>query len=211
MRTHDVRHPRSMRPGTDRDSGMWPRQLRWRPLATFLVAAGVGLAFPVEGSAQTEAAALAEQLVERMSGQWKLITRFELAGGRSMEGEAWLDVVPILGGRGLSLTERQEPAVAGRPTYFESTVLYLDVESGALEGASVNSLGNRKTLDGGVDGDRVLFEQVGELFGGRTGRNRITWFGIGADSFSLRMDQWDPEDESWREGIYSFQAHRVQD
>ncbi len=148
--------------------------------------------------------------LDQLVGSWQLKTEVSVGDGTTMQGAGRLDVHPILDGRGIRLHERQNPLVEGRPEYTEVTILFLGRDGTSLQGSSINSLGNRKQLDGEFSGNAATMEQTGQMFGGRPGRNRVIWSDISVEGFSLRLDRYDESTSSWHEGIYTFVATRAE-
>jgi len=147
--------------------------------------------------------------LEFMVGNWSLETWFLVPGGEKMEATAQLKVEAILDGSGVVMQERHEPQIAGRPPFHETMVLGMDPRTDEIEGASVNSLGNRKLNEGAFEGDQLVLEQSGEMFGGKSGRNRLTWTRITPDQFTLQLDRFDETTGQWQKAQYGYVANRT--
>ena len=93
--------------------------------------------------------------------------------------------------------------VVGRVPVGNTTV------SGPARPTSVNSLGNRKFVDGVFEDGKLVLIQKGKLFRNRQGQHRLTFFNITADRFELALDSCDEKTDSWSVGGYGYVATRA--
>ena len=154
-----------------------------------------------------------EQL-EFLLGRWQIHATFTNADGSERHTEAELEGRYILSGYGIQIVEVHTPDRTAFPevdsTFVTTTVFNYDTDNGKWSGASVNSLGNRKFVDGTFDDGRLVLTQRGKLFRGREGRNRLTFFNIGSDRFEYRLDYYDEATDSWTNGSYRYVATRAE-
>ncbi len=97
----------------------------------------------------------------------------------------------------------------GGETFVVTTIFNYDTDNRKWSGASVNSLGNRKFVDGGFENGKLVLIQKGKLFRNRQGQNRLTFFNITADRFELALDSYDEKTDSWSVGGYGYVATRA--
>ncbi len=142
-------------------------------------------------------------------GDWRLETSFALSGGGEFKAEGRLLGRYAMGGFGVLVEEVHSAAANPELEIFVGSQLYsIHPESGDVIGVGCNTLGNRKSRRGGmVDGDLVVIES-GELFEGRPGINRMTFFNITEDRFELRLERSLDDGATWEDGGYGFVAIR---
>ena len=159
-----------------------------------------------------EAPAEVAQL-EFLLGSWKLYTTFANADGTVRHTEAELEGSYILSGFGIQTVEVHTPDRTAFPeadsTFVVTTIFNYDEENAKWSGASVNSLGNRKFVDGTFEDGKLVLIQSGKLFRGRQGQNRLTFFNITRDRFELQLDGYDEKTDTWDEGSYGYVATRI--
>lgn len=159
-----------------------------------------------------EAPAEVAQL-EFLLGSWKLDTTFTNADGTVRHTEAELEGSYILSGFGIQTVEVHTPDRTAFPevdsTFVVTTIFNYDEDNAQWSGASVNSLGNRKFVDGTFEGGKLVLIQNGKLFRGRQGQNRLTFFNITEDRFELQLDWYDEKTDAWHEGSYGYVATRL--
>ncbi len=165
----------------------------------------------------TEAHADASDALKRLGflvGEWELETWFLGQDGQKIPGEARLSGEYILGGVGIQTRQHSgKSSIDYKPPgpAYEMVQLWIyHAASETLTGSSLNTLGNRRELDGEWDGDRLVITETGNLFNGRAGYNRQIYSRIGEDSFEYRLDIRPVEDEPFVEGVYGFTATRIE-
>jgi len=193
-----------------------------RMLVTATVIAACVLSVPLMAQPESRLGAAAKRHsaappevaeLEFLLGKWKLQTTFRNADGTERHTEAELEGSYILSGYGIQVVEVHTPdpaAFAEVGETFVSTMIFnYDTDSDRWSGASVNSLGNRKFLDGGFEDGELVLTQSGKLFRNRQGRNRLTFFNITDDRFELRLDSYHEREDRWSVGGYSYVATRI--
>lgn len=148
-------------------------------------------------------------LFDPFEGEWVLHTYFTQADGGRSEQDAELIV------RRLETYQAPVFMFEERHNSFDDSGMFIGrvmyayhEETGLWRGAGVNTLANRKWRNVNVvDGDIVIVES-GELFGGRPGKNRFTYFNISECSFELRSENSD-DGEVWRPSRYGFVAEKA--
>lgn len=147
-------------------------------------------------------------------GQWKARTTFKNADGTERHTTFDLEGRYILSGYGIQIVEVHTPDRKAFPevdsTFVTTTVFNYDTDNDQWSGASVNSLGNRKFVDGRFEDGKLVLIQNGKLFRNRKGQNRLTYFNISADQFELTLDYCDEKTDAWVNGSYSYVATRVE-
>ena len=140
-------------------------------------------------------------------GQWKLDAWFLQADGSKQESQADLNAGYTLDGFGIRLESRY-PAENG-PDFVGVNTFVFNPRVGKWIGSGINSLGNRKDFEGGLEEGKMVFLQTGMQFGGRPGINRITFFPISKNQFKLRYDYSADNGQTWREGTFGYTATRI--
>ncbi|MCP5051357.1 MAG: leucine-rich repeat domain-containing protein [bacterium] len=138
-------------------------------------------------------------------GQWKLRTLFKTKNGSYFERRADLTAKYIMDGYGIMVEERHP----GKTDYYTHAVYSYDTKSKKWEGASVNTLGNRKHLDGEFKDGKLVFIQEGELFMGRKGKNRVTFHSMSGDRYSVSFDTFSEKTGKWNKAGYKYEAVRL--
>ena len=136
-------------------------------------------------------------------GEWHLETRFVLNGEETVS-TATLEARYILDGFAIQVFEHH-----GSGDFRSTTIYHFDTDSESWAGAAVNTLGNRKILDGKMVDDELIFLMGGELFGGHTGIRRLVYYDITEDSFSFRNDHSPDNGIIWTMNTYSYEATRI--
>lgn len=151
--------------------------------------------------------------LEFFLGKWKTYATFRSADGTERHTEAELEGTYILSGYGIQVVEVHTPDLTVFPevdsTFVVTTIYNYDTDNGKWSGASVNSLGNRKFVDGELKNGELVLIQDGKLFRGRQGQNRLTFFNISDDTFEMRLDSHDEKEGEWRVGTYGYVAKRI--
>ena len=149
-------------------------------------------------------------LFDSFEGEWVLHTFYTQANGERFEQDAELIVyrmetyqAPVF------MFEERHKSFDDSGMFIGRVMYAYHEETGLWRGAGVNTLANRKWRDvSAVDGNIVVIES-GELFGGRPGKNRFTYFNISECSFELRSENSD-DGETWRPSRYGFVAEKVE-
>ncbi len=147
-------------------------------------------------------------------GEWKLATLFYDGNGKVLrKADATLKSWYILDGHGFQVEERHQPVAAGpsgdQEAFVSTAIFNYDKENKKWSGCSVNTLGNRKFLDGNFEDGRLVLTQDGKMFRGRKGKNRLIYSDITKDSFSFQLDLYDATGDRWYEKTYAYTAKRI--
>ncbi len=186
--------------------------------ACLVVCLGAAIRAPEQGAHAPAAAAFddASEDLKRLGflvGEWKLETWFLGQDGQKIPGEARLSGEYILGGVGVQTRQHSGKSALDYtppgPAYEAIRVWVYHAPSETITGSSLNTLGNRRELDGTWQGDRLVFTETGNLFNGRAGYNRQVYSDIQEDSFEYRLDIRPVEQEPFIEGVYGYTATRI--
>lgn len=148
-------------------------------------------------------------LFDPFEGEWVLHTYFIQADEERFEQDAELIVrrmetyqAPVF------MFEERHKSFDDSGMFIGRVMYAYHEETGLWRGIGVNTLANRKWRNVSVvDGDIFIVES-GELFGGRPGKNRFTYFNISECSFELRAE-YSPDGETWRPGRYGLSAEKA--
>lgn len=148
-------------------------------------------------------------LFDQFEGVWRLNTYFEGDDGSVTERIAELRVTRLESEQApVFLFEERHDGQANNGLFIGRVLYAYHQDANAWRGAGVNTLANRKWRDVRVDGDEIVFLETGELFGGRSGKNRFTYYNITDSSFELRGEATE-DGETWTPSRYRFTAERV--
>jgi hypothetical protein len=142
-----------------------------------------------------------------VTGQWKLDAWFLEADGTKRVSQATLSARFTLDGFGIRM-ENRYPQETG-PDFVGVNTFVFNPRVSKWIGSGINSLGNRKDFEGGLENGQMVFLQTGMQFGGRPGINRITFFPISENQFKLRYDYSPDNGQTWREGTFGYTATRA--
>ncbi|GJM18275.1 MAG: hypothetical protein DHS20C14_04880 [Phycisphaeraceae bacterium] len=175
---------------------------------------GVAPAPELPASAHSEA----PEEIQRLGfiiGEWDVQAWFARPDGTRTEGgTSRISARWILGGVGIETLHHTYGGGPGfvlppGPPYEEVRVWVYHDPSETVTGSSVNTLGNRKELDGEWKDDRFVVTQSGNLFNERAGYNRMTFSDISEDSFEVRLDIRPDPEQPFIEGVYGYTATRT--
>ena len=165
----------------------------------------------LEAEAANPAAPAETSQLDFLIGDWVLHTKVVWAADDIREKEAELSVRYILEGFAIQMVERHPPAPPpGNPdqAYWATTILNYDADNNKWTGASVNTLGNRKFVEGEFKDGVFTLVQTGKLFNSRTGSNRLVFENITPDSYEYRLEYTMQDWQDWQRGGYSYTAVR---
>ena len=166
----------------------------------------MSLAFAANAASQQSADD--SHLFDALEGEWILHTYFLQADGGRVEQDAELIVTRMESQQAPVFMFEERHGSLDDSGLFIGRVMYAyHHDTNKWRGAGVNTLANRKWRDVSiVDGEIVIIE-TGELFGGRPGQNRFTYFNIADDRFEFRSEH-SADGEVWQPSVYGFVAER---
>ncbi len=145
------------------------------------------------------------KLLTNLIGKYRVKAFFKTKDGVS-ESEAEITIKYTLNGYGISMLSHYW----SNKDFYSELFFNYNPKSGKWVGASINTLGNRKTVDGVFRNDSLIFTQEGMLFQGRRGENKIIFYNITPDSFSHSFDSYDAAKDEWTYGRFGFTAYKIE-
>ncbi len=143
-------------------------------------------------------------LIKNLIGKYQVHTYFQTDNGK-FESSAEITVKYALNGYGMSMLSHYW----SKNHFYSELFLNYDEKTKKWVGASINTLGNRKTVEGVFRSDSLILIQKGMLFGGRQGENRMIFYNISPDSFSHSFDSYDAETDKWIYEGFGFTAYKI--
>ena len=141
-------------------------------------------------------------------GTWNLDAWFAQEDGSKRATAASLTASYTLDGFGIRL-ENRFPQAEG-PDFVGVKVFVFNPRLGKWIGSGINSLGNRKDLEGALEDGKLVFIQSGMLFQGRAGITRITYVPVSDRRFKLRFDYSPDDGATWQDGTFGYTATRIE-
>jgi len=165
----------------------------------------------VEISHNTMASHAPEKLRELafLIGEWSLESTTRMADGSIQIHPGWMSARFGMAGFAVETVSVHPPFGPEDFGHFAGTQIFtIHPETSKIAGVSINSLGNRKTLEGDTFSGEVVTTASGEMFGGGDFMNRTTYFNITADRFETKLEVSSDGGQTWYNNGYTLVASR---
>ena len=147
---------------------------------------------------------------DNFEGDWILHTYYLQPDGARHEQDAKLHVRRLESDQEpVFMFEERHESLDDSGLFIGRMMYAYHSKSDKWRGTGVNTLANRKWRDIVVAEGEITFVETGELFNGRGGQNRSTYFNITKDSFEVRSEH-SPDGENWSPSSYGLIAERIQ-
>ncbi len=148
-------------------------------------------------------------LFEKFEGNWILHTHYQQPDGSIFKQDAELRVRRLESHQApIFMFEERHETHDDSGVYIGRILYAYHKETDQWRGTGVNTLANRKWRDVSTVDGNIVFIETGELFDGRSGKNRATYKNITDNSFELSSENSD-DGETWRPARYGFTAERI--
>ncbi len=149
-------------------------------------------------------------IFDRFEGDWVLHTFYLQADGTRHEQDARLHVRRLESDQEpIFMFEERHESLDNSGLFIGRMMYAYHSKSNRWRGTGVNTLANRKWRDVTVSGSDIVYVESGELFNGRAGKNRSTYFNITENSFEVRSEH-SADGENWSPSSYGLIAERIQ-
>ncbi len=136
-------------------------------------------------------------------GEWRSISTYKQKNGPDLVGYGTERILRTMSGRAIEFqSDLEDPFSPGAPNFVSSAVWMVRPSTGALVGAAVNSLGNRKFLDGAIDNGDLVVTVQGEMFAGADQIERYRYHLAADDRIEVSLQVSADEGRSWKTGGY---------
>ncbi len=144
-------------------------------------------------------------------GEWRSNSIYKQKSGPDLAGAGTEKILLSMDGKAIEfISEFEDPFSPGAETFVSKAVWIVRRETGALVGVAINSLGNRKFLDGAIDrGDLVITVQ-GEMFAGADQIERYRYHLTAEDRIEVSLHISADKGATWKDGWYEATYERVQ-
>lgn len=143
-------------------------------------------------------------------GEWRSNAIYKQESGPDLAGAGTEKIRLSMDGKAIEvISEFEDPYSPGAENFVNKAVWMVRPESDALVGVAINSLGNRKFLDGAIDKNDLVITVHGEMFGGADQIERYRYHLTAEDRIEVSLNVSTDKGATWKGGWYEAAYERV--